>query len=252
MKLDLAFALIDIENHPNREWYRAAAGMMLESARHAFKDHDLRIVQLTDKSTPVCEGVNEAYAPAEKAEWKTFIQYRSLLFADWALHTDRPTILCDVDLLWNNDSITDLMQDTFRDQVYSTTPDITLFRREGFGVQPFNGGLILTQPGRYAFWYTFREMMRTLPNDIKHWWGDQIALGVMLGMPEQGQNGIRKFNSVVAYLPVDLVAPAPKVKPTEPLKTSAVHFKGGGKRKPWYPDYFDMLHRSWSAQQAAE
>jgi hypothetical protein len=248
VRFDLAFQLVDLPDTGNADWYQSAAAMMLETARHAFKGHDVRVVQLTDEASQVVDGVDIRFTPTPKCERHELMQYRGHCTAEWALYTDRPVIFCDVDVLWNNDGITQLMQ-PFNGQ---PAPDITLFSRQGNAFQPFNGGLIITQPGQVQFWETYKGMMKVLPNDCKGWWGDQIALGVMTGTPQAGQNGIVRFGSRIAFLPIDLIAPSPKTEPTQLLNTSACHFKGWKKRKAWVTNYYDLLQRNWSAQKAAE
>jgi hypothetical protein len=235
VKLDLVFPLIDLPDTGNADWYQAAADMMLASAKLAFKNHDVRYVQMTDEASKVVDGIDIRFTPTPKCEREELAQYRGHCTAEWALYTDRPSILCDVDLLWNNGSITQLIEPSDK------MPDIVLFSRPNNSFQPFNGGLILTQPGQKQFWETYRGMMRVLPNDCKGWWGDQIALGMMTGVPQPSQNAVKSFGSSVAFLPIDLVAPSPKTQPSALLNTAAVHWKGGGKRKPWMPDYFKLL-----------
>jgi hypothetical protein len=246
MRFDLAFTLVDCAEPDAVSWYQAAAAMMLESARHAFQDHDVRYVQLTDEASRVAPGVDIRFPCAPKCDRSELAQFRGHCTAEWALTTDRPTILCDVDLLWNNDEILAL----FEVQGDLGSPDIAFFSRHGNGFQPFNGGLILTQPGQRRFWEAYRDMMKTLPVDVRPWWGDQIGLVVMTGTPDKGQNGAIRFGSKVAYIPIDVVAPSPKTEPSELLKTSAVHWKGGKKRKPWMPRYFERLQRNWHAAAA--
>lgn len=229
MQVDLAFPLIDVPESPNLEWYRAAATMMVMSAREAFKSHDLRIIQMTDEASQAIDGVDLRFAPTAKVERDELMQYRGQCISGWMLQTDRPTILCDVDLLWNTDGILECF----------TGPDIVLStRRDPF--QPFNGGLIVSKPGQIGFWAKYREMMKVLPLDIRGWWGDQIALAVICGAPEADKTGGIHFGSRVAYAPQQLLAPALKQQPDKLIETPAVHFKGA-KRKPWMADYFTML-----------
>lgn len=264
MKFDLSFQLVDLPETGNASWYSAAASMMLASARQAFKHHDMRVIQMTDEASAVVDGIDIRFAPTPKCERAELMQYRGHCTAEWALQTDRPTIFCDVDLLWNNDSIKILMEPVRRLarvgasgdgnflECLDPPPDITLFVRQANAFQPFNGGLIVTQPKQDLFWTTYRSMMKVLPNDCKGWWGDQIALGVLAGLPQPGQSGAHRYGSRLAFLPIELVAPSPKTVPIPVLlETSALHFKGA-KRKPDLANYFAMLQRNWSAQQAAE
>jgi hypothetical protein len=248
MRFDLAFQLVDFPQYAQCEWYRQAARMMLESARHAFPAHDVRFVQLTDEASQVIDGVDVRFTPAVKVEREELMQYRGYCTAEWALMTDRPVIVCDVDILWNNDGIVQLLE-----PINGQRLDINLFSRPQNAFQPFNGGLFTTQPGQTLFWETYKRMMKTLPNDCKGWWGDQIALGVMCGAPEPEQKGAVRFGSQIGYIPIDMVAPSPKSQPTQLLDTPSVHWKGGKRKKdPWMSEYFAMLQQSWTKREAAE
>ena len=238
MKLDLVFALIDCDT-PNRDWYRAAASMMIASARRAYRAHDTRVVQIADEASEIAADVDVRYTAASKVERDELMQYRGHCLAEWALQTDRPLVFCDVDLLWNTDGITGCLYTP--NSPIQSPPGIVLTQRKNL-LQPYNGGLILSQPGQKRWWETYRAMMSsdTMPVDIRGWWGDQIALAVMMGAPEDGKIAARRFGSTVACLPVDLVAPSPKSEPTQVLGTPAIHLKGG-KRKPWMAGYFERL-----------
>lgn len=231
MQFDVCFSLIDVDDSPNKAWYQAAASLMAISAKRAFRNHDCRIIQLTDAESQICPDATTRYVYSQKCPPDELAQYRGILTAEWALQADRPAILCDVDLLWNNDGLVRCFET-------DPKPDIVFTQRPN-AFQPFNGGLILTQPHQTDFWAKYRKMMDELPVDIRPWWGDQIALGMMMGTPESERGG-RRFGSTVAYLPHDLISPAHKSQPTSVSSAPSIHFKGG-KRKKWMADYFDML-----------
>lgn len=250
MRFDLVFCLVDIADNPNASWYRIAAKMMIASARRAYRVHDMRVVQITDEASAAADDIDLRFNVAAKVERDELMQYRGHCLAEWALETDRPVIFCDVDLLWNTDALTGCLQhasalDSLR------IPNIVLTQRPNM-LQPYNGGLILTQPGQKRFWGIYRGMMKSLPEDLRGWWGDQLALAVMLGAPEDGKTARVRFGSTIACLPADLVAPSPKEMPTHVLDNPCVHFKGGQKRKPWMGDYFAMLEAKWVEEDAAK
>lgn len=269
MKFDLIFCLVDIADNPNAEWYRTAARMMIASARRAYRAHDMHVVQITDEASAAADDIDLRFNVAAKVEREELMQYRGHCLAEWALETDRPVIFCDVDLLWNTDALTGCIapQVRFDDPrraiggispsvhasapVTSPPPGIVLTQRPNL-LQPYNGGLILTQPGQRRFWETYRGMMKSLPEDLRGWWGDQLALAVMLGAPEDGKTARMRFGSTIACLPADLVAPSPKSMPVQLLDNPCVHWKGGSKRKLWMPDYFAMLEVKWAEEDAAE
>lgn len=254
MKFDLVFCLVDIADNPNAEWYRIAAKLMITSARRAYRGHDMRVVQITDEASAAADDIDMRFNAAAEVTRDELMQYRGHCLAEWALETDRPLIFCDVDLLWN----TDALMGCFAWQRIGDTPadlmpgpGIVLTQRPNL-LQPYNGGLILTQPGQRRFWETYRGMMKSLPEDLRGWWGDQLALAVMLGAPEDGKTARMRFGSTIACLPADLVAPSPKSMPTQLLDNPCVHWKGGSKRKLWMPDYFALLEAKWAEEDAAE
>lgn len=247
MRFDLAFPLIDCQDNPNMEWYRAAAKMMIASARFAYQNHDMRVVQITDEASEAADDIDVRFHTSPKVERDVLMQYRGHCTAEWALHTDRPVIFCDVDLLWNTDALTGCLQPIDDSE---RVPGIVLCQRPNL-LQPFNGGLIMTQPGQRKFWEMYRGMMRHLPTDLRGWWGDQIALGVMVGAPDGESRAKVKFGSSIAYLPADIVAPSPKQFPMQVLENPAVHLKGND-RKAWIVDYFKLLQAKWAAESASQ
>ena len=238
MRLDLAFTLVDIPETGNAAWYQAAAKLMIASARAAYQNHDLRIIQMTDEASQVQEDIDIRFTPASKVERNELAQFRGHCTAEWSLQTDRPTILCDVDMLWNNDQLTDAFK--------HPTADIWLFERPHMEAQAFNGGLILTQPYQYEFWTVYREMMKTLPKDICGWWGDQIGLTAMVGTPEPDQKGCKRFGSTIGYLPAKLISPTPREAPSALIDAPVMHYKGKAKRKALMVDYFKLLQEKWA------
>jgi len=229
---DLCFPLLDIPDSQNLEWYRAAAKLMVTSARRAYRGHDMRIIQLTDETSQRCDDIDGEFTLGGNCTRETLAKYRGKLTAEWCLQTDRPAILCDVDLLWNTDGLTGCFQ--------PPSPGIILTYRPGFPFQPFNGGMILTNPDQTEFWAKYKSLMDNLPVDVHGWWGDQIGLAVMMGTPQHDQNGDTRFGSRVVYLPMEIVCPAPKSMPEKLWETPAIHMKGS-KRKPWLVGYFEML-----------
>src|SRR5688500_367296 len=94
MRFDLAFVLIDL----GVPWYKTAAAEMIRSARRAYQDHDMRVVQLTDSQSPHCPDVDGVFTLDSEVTEAQLAQAKGHLIAEYALQADRPVIFCDVDI----------------------------------------------------------------------------------------------------------------------------------------------------------
>jgi len=215
MKLTLCFVLIDL----GVPWYKTAAAEMIRSARRAYKDHDLTIVQLTDNQTAHCPDADGVFNLEIQVVTEQLAQAKGHLMAEFALQAQEPVIFCDVDLIWNNDSLL---------SAPLMAPVGCLWRTD-FQCMPFNTGIVMTQPGQEAFWKAYRRACKSLPDEMQMWWGDQVAM--------TAADAVCK--GMVGRLPMKEVAPALDVLPNFPLATPAVHFKGD--RKPLMVPYARLL-----------
>jgi hypothetical protein len=207
MKFDLAFVLIDLDE-PN---YRAAASEMIRSARRAYKDHDMRVVQLTDNRSAHHPDVDGVFTLDTDVKGKQFCQMKGFVMAEFALKADRPVIFCDVDLIWNNDALV-------------RSPDfeyahVGCLWREDLACMPFNTGVVMTHPNK-QFWVAYKDAIETLPPEICAWWGDQVAMTAADCIT----------GGSVTRMSMEKIAPCITELPSEPLTTPAVHFKGDTKR----------------------
>jgi hypothetical protein len=216
MKFDLCFVLIDLDE-PR---YKAAACEMIRSARRAYKDHDMRIVQLTDNRSAHCPDADGVFGLDTDVKGNQFCQAKGHLMAEYALKADRPVVFCDVDLLWNNDSLLGMVE----------RHSINLMHRDDVPCMPYNTGIVVAPDPFPAFWEEYRAICGSLPSEITGWYGDQIAMAIV-------PTGFD--HSAIHRLAMDEIAPAIDEIPAAPLTTPAVHFKGD--RTKLMPAYARLL-----------
>lgn len=204
MKLDLAFVLIDLE-----PWYKQATCEMIRSARRAYQGHEMRVVQLTDNRSAHCPEADGFFAIDTDVKGNELAYAKGHLMAEYALKTDRPVIFCDVDLVWNNDSLIGALEHV---------EHVGCLWRENMACMPFNTGIVMTHPNK-QFWVTYRDAIDNLPSEIRAWWGDQVAMTAA----DCATGG------TVTRMSMDAIAPCVEALPDAPLDTPAVHFKGDTK-----------------------
>lgn len=206
MKFDLCFPLVDLGNDAAPH-YKAMASEMIRSARKAFKDHEMRVVQLTDNRGihhPDADGV---FAMDTQCQPEQLCQFRGYMTAEYAIKNPSSKIMfCDVDLIFSNDSAANAM--------FEHPRKIHLIQRE-WACMPFNNGFVMTE-GHGEFWGLYQSIIKSYPLEICSWWVDQLAMSQ--AVPMYGQGFI--FYDMEKWLP------APDEAPLEPLKGFAAHFKG--------------------------
>lgn len=224
MKLDLAFVLIDL----GESWYKTAASEMIRSARRAYKDHDMRVVQLTDAKTahhPDADGVFSLGTDVAKEQ---MCQAKGHLIAEYALKADRPVIFCDVDLIWNNAGAL---------QELAGGEHVSCLWRDDMPSMPINTGIVGTF-GEKGFWEVYRAACENLPSEVCGWWGDQFAMSAAW-LDYFAARPNLEWGCPLRKMDMDQVAPAIDTLPDKPLDTPAVHFKGP--RKHLMVPYARML-----------
>jgi hypothetical protein len=214
MKFFLAFVLIDLDE----PLYRVAASEMIRSARRAYKDHDMRVVQLTDNRSERHPDVDAVFNLDTDVKGSNFCQMKGFLMAEFALKADRPVVFCDVDLLWNHDGILRYM-----------CPEVVscMWRSEN-AAMPINTGLVLSG-GLPRFWKRYSAACEDLPSEVAAWYGDQFAMLVAWTSVLEEDREIYA-EPPVRKLAMNAAAPAIDELPSEPLDTPAVHFKGDRKK----------------------
>lgn len=205
MKFTLAFVLIDLD-----PWYKMAASEMIRSARRAYKDHDMTVVQLTDNRSAHCPDADGVFMLDTDVKGNQLAQAKGHLMAEFALKATEPVVFSDVDLIWNNDGLVGKVE----------RHSVNVLQRDDMLCMPYNTGIVVSPDQFPAFWEDYRDICASLPPEICAWWGDQIAMAI----------APRRFApEAIHELPMDEIAPAPTELPPEPLTTPAVHFKGEAK-----------------------
>lgn len=224
MKFDLAFVLIDLDE-PR---YKAAACEMIRSARRAYKDHDMRVVQLTDNRSAHCPDADAIFSLDTDVKGANFCQMKGFVMAEYALKADRPVVFCDVDLLWNSDYLVASLE---------FVEHVACLWREDLPAMPYNTGIVLTQPSEREFWGAYKSACESLPPEICAWWGDQVAMTATAVNCEHWKS----TRGLMTPMDMEKIAPAIDEIPAAPLNTPAVHFKGD--RKRLMPAYARLLDK---------
>lgn len=205
MQFDLCFVLLDL----GEPWYKQAASEMIRSARRAYKDHDMRVVQLGDNRSPHCPDADGVFGLDTDVKGNELAYAKGHLMATYALQAEHPVIFCDVGLIWNTDYLA------------SASPylqHVACLWREDFPCMPFNTGIVVTPP-KMGFWQTYLAAIGSLPPEMRAWWGDQVAMMAADSL----------LGSGATRMPMDKIAPTITDLPDAPLTTPAVHFKGDTK-----------------------
>lgn len=204
----LAFLHVDI---PGQEMSRTLAEIMVASAKRVMPD--LEVVQLTNIGTPEIKGVDSSIR--KKIIYPFLMQYRLSHFKDFpgdAIFIDTDTVI-----------LRDLRP------VFEKQFDVALTRRTGRIIvdgkdivpeQPFNTGVMFSR--NPAFWSDVFDCCWKLNDDLKHWYGDQMSVKVVV---DSG-----KFN--ILELPCFEYNYSPK-RPGEDLTGKYVAHYKGEKRKAW-------------------
>jgi len=198
--------------------YAAMTKLAADSARKVMPD--ARLVQLTDRDTPVYPEMDASLRANIKAERATFAAFKGLTMAERGKTTDLPTALCDVDLIFNR-SI---------EPVFDADFDVAVLWRP-WKAQPYNGGMVYTKPteGARRFWADYAQAVQEMPDEVKGWWGDQLALAVMIGQATPGDT-VSVCGAKVLVLDMNEHAYAPE-GPDDRTDAYTTHYKGP--RKQW-------------------
>lgn len=223
--IDLVFLFIDYGD----PFLRQATTEMLRSAEAAMPG--INIVQLRDSKSRL-----HPFANAERVfgdvPREDLAAFKGIAFATHAIETDRPTIFCDVDLIWNNAGAAEWLRN-------QQTASVALLYRpdDAFAVQPYNTGMILYMPTADIFWCRYRAKCESCMPGFREWWGDQIAMASLVGDNPNPYSQIA--DAWVRGIPMDEAAAAPDTLPTGRMSSWATHFKG--RRKEWLVRYARVL-----------
>lgn len=178
--IDLAFMLAEVGHE---KFYRPLASQMIESAKACMT---ARFVQFADRVSDPLPGVSVVVR--EDVEKDNLMMMRSKLLRDYVRHSSGHIVMCDADVTWQRDP----------EPLFDGSFDIGVAWRADQEAMPYCGGLLMIRHGSEAAQRFLNEwwfMQVTMPPVLKKWWGDQVALAVMIGRGVPGEvknvNGCR-------------------------------------------------------------
>lgn len=166
--IDLCFLHAEI----GRPEYRPMTGKMVRSFREIATDGD-RIVQFADATSEQIEGVDVLTRAEGLCKENLMLGRIGFLQEHFRLAAGH-IVLSDADMIWHRNP-NDIFDEDF---------DIGLLWRVGVPSMPYLGGLVFARQGSEAalhFITNWHGLARTLPREMHGWWGDQLALAIMLG-----------------------------------------------------------------------
>lgn len=143
------------------------------------------------------------------------------MLKQFAKRADGHVVMCDVDLEWQNSPEPLFDANDF---------DIGLAWTSGNRSMPYCGALVLVRHGSEAadrFLTNWVVIYRSLPKETWAWWGDQIALAIMLGLDLKPGDIVNKDGARVKIFDGgDLIFPAKHPNQIAPKTALAKHYKG--------------------------
>jgi len=228
--------------------YLAVAALSFEAA--ARRAPQARRVLLTDERTQVPQTIGAHEVVRQPIGLDRLMYERMRVQEDYlaARPAERATVFMDVDIVTNRDPA----------GIFAEDFDVGLTWRIEHPDAPVNGGLIFVGPGErgLAFFGAARRCYDALAadarlatlfeRDLRAWWGDQLALGLMVGYrhfaaalpPSMSVDGTRlRFLPCAEYN----FTPDPNGRDKPGLLASRffLHFKGN--RKPLQARYLEQL-----------
>jgi hypothetical protein len=216
----------------------------------ALRAPHARRIFLTDFDTPIPDNLNADEVIRVSID-REFPMYERMKAQENYLATrpnDRATVFIDVDIVINRDPIEMFEQDF----------DLGLTWRSQYPNQPINGGFLLAAPGNgaktlfqnavlcYEALALDPKLKQLWQQDLRTWWGDQIAWTTIIGYHDFAQHSssvLRVNDATVRLLPCDEYnfTPEPNISyPPQFLSSRyALHFKGN--RKPMLNWYLELM-----------
>jgi len=228
--------------------YIALAAMAFEAAR--MRAPAARRVLLTDKHTPVPPAVGAHQIIRQDVDHRRLMYERMRVQRKYleSRAADRVSVIADVDVVTNRNPT----------EIFAEEFDIGLTWRSEFPNMPFNGGVLFAGRGAkaVAFFDTALKCYDALSSDaavaaafesdLRHWWGDQFVLAILIGYWEfaQRQSEVASIDGVkVRFFPCDAYNFAPTPGTNYSFRQLAdrrfLHFKGP--RKSSLPLYIKLM-----------
>lgn len=215
-KFVLAFVLVDLGNEA-APLYKTMCSEMIRSARRAFKDHEMTVVQITDN-----QGINHPEADAifalgTRCKEARVCQFKGWMQAEFAIKNPNERIVfCDVDLIWNNDRVT---------RCFAELPRKVNILKRDWACMPYNSGIIVTE-ANIDFWHRYQDIIGSLPIEMQGWYADQYALALAVAQHEAANTFYADKPGGFVHHKMEQVAPAPDTQPEQMTVGWCTHFKG--------------------------
>lgn len=186
--IDLVYLWLDFSDH----WLKTATTEMIMSAQRAMPG--INIIQISDKAARKHPLANSAMVFDKIVDRADLAAFKGYAFAEHALRTERPTIFCDVDVIWSSVAAAEALR-------FYHLPTIWLSSRDSdeFAIMPYDTAVMMYRPGdadtRY-FWREYQRMCDSCKPGFREWWGDQLALGALMGHEYPVLSRIGEFRDI--------------------------------------------------------
>ncbi len=153
-----------------------------------------------------------------KADVTNLCLERARFTVSWMLHARDMAIFADPDI------------EFLRPIPIEGLEDVNVMVRKHKIDQPINSGIIIAKPGPREFWLHYGRVTVNLPEVLHHWWCDQLAINLMVGVCHKAGEVLKLDDATVKLLDGSKLCPNSD-SPTE--MAWALHYKGGRKGPGW-------------------
>ena len=210
--IDLVYLWLDF----NDVWLKTATTEMIRSAQRAMPG--INIIQISDQGARKHPLANSAMVFDKIVEQGEVAAFRGYAIAQHMLATERPAIICDVDLIWNNANACGVLS--------AMRGHVGLSPRSENAAMPYDTAVILAKPGHDRFWKSYQECCDALGGEPRAYGGDQTAIASHHVL----QNG--------GWHDAEELVRAPNERPTSQYSCPALHFSA---HRDWLVPYARLL-----------
>jgi hypothetical protein len=193
---------------------------------------DAVIYQLSDSNTSEIAGVN--YVISDALNTEHLMLSRLKIYSAYADHyQQQDTIFVDTDVIFQRDLNFVFTESDFDIAVTRRHKVVTPQGHNVAKVMPFNNGVIFARSsaGAKKFWQEVYLSCSMMPDNLKHWYGDQLAVAEVVAYAPL-------IDIKVKELPCDpynFTPDTPDINSEDWQQKHILHFKG--KRKDWMLAY---------------
>jgi len=226
--IDLVYLWLDFGD----AWLRTATTEMLRSAQRAMPG--INIVQISDNKAKIHPFANASLVFDRDVPKSELAAFKGYAFAQHALQTERLTIFCDVDLIWNNAGAGDYLHNSSDNQI-----SMLVHRNLESAIIPYDPAVFLYWPQCYDFWAEYQMMCDSCKPGFREWWGDQLAFSAILGHHSlhDAHCGTSR-DARIELLEESVACQVPVEQPTSSLASWATHFAA---HREWLVPYARLL-----------